>query len=53
MVQAQVNRGLISLDADLTSTDVNEGYITCSKSKINSTMQDAGINNATTTCTNQ
>ena len=45
MAQAKVNRELASLGADLTCTDVNEGYITCSKSKVNSTIQDAEINN--------
>ena len=45
MAQAKVNRELASLGADLTSTDVNEGYLTCSKSKVNSTIQDAEVNN--------
>ena len=45
MVQARVNRELASLRADLTSTDVNEGYITYRKSKINSTVQATEENN--------
>ena len=35
MAQATVNRELVSLGADLTSTDFNKGCITCTKSKIN------------------
>ena len=30
MAQAQANRELTSLGADLTSTNVHEGYLTCS-----------------------
>ena len=45
MVQAKVNRKLASLGANLTSTDVNEGYIACSKSIINSMVQDTEDNN--------
>ena len=40
MVQSIFNRELGSLGADLTSTDVNKGYMTQSKSKINSMVQD-------------
>ena len=39
MVQAKSNRELASLGADLTSPDVNEGYITCTKWTISSTVQ--------------
>ena len=45
MVQAKVNRELASLGADLSSSDMNEGYITCSKSKINSVIHGAEENN--------
>ena len=45
MVQGKINRELACLRADLTSTDVNEGYITCSKSKNNSMVQDTEENN--------
>ena len=45
MVQAKINKELARLGADLTSTDVNEDYITCSKSKINSMVQDIEENN--------
>ena len=45
IVQAKVNQELATLGTDLTCTDVNEGYITSSKSKINSTVQDAEENN--------
>ena len=47
-MQAKINRELASLGADLTRTDVNEGYIACSKSKINSTVQDTEENNVLT-----
>ena len=40
-----LNRKLAGLDADLTSTDVNKGYKTHSKSKINSTVQDTEEDN--------
>ena len=40
MVQAKLNSELESLGTDLSSTDVNEGYITCSKLKFNSKAQD-------------
>ena len=46
LVQAKVNRELTSLGADITSTDVHEGYLTCSKSKVNSTEQETEENNA-------
>ena len=36
---------MASLEADLTSTGVNEVYITHDKSKVNSTIQDAEGNN--------
>ena len=36
---------MAGLGTDLTSIDVNEGYITCSKSIINSTVQDTEENN--------
>ena len=45
MVQAKVNMELLSLGADLTGINVNKGYTTCSKSKINSTVQDTEENN--------
>ena len=45
MVQENINRELPSLGVDLTSTDINKGYITWSKSKINSTVQDTEENN--------
>ena len=45
MVQANVNRELTSLGVDITSTDVHEGYLKCSKLKINSTVQDTEENN--------
>ena len=41
MVQAKVNREFTSLGADLTSPDINGGYIRCIKSKNNSMVQDA------------
>ena len=45
MVQAKSNRDLASLGADLASSDVNEGYRTCSKTKGNSRVQDTEKNN--------
>ena len=36
---------MASLGADLTSSDANESYITCSKLNINSTVQDIEENN--------
>ena len=45
MTQAKVNRELEGLGADLTITDINKGYITCSMSKINSTVQDTEESN--------
>ena len=33
------------MGADLTSTDINKGYITCSKSNINSMVQHTEENN--------
>ena len=45
IVQAKVNRELASLGADLTSIDMNKGYITCSKSKASSVMHGAKENN--------
>ena len=45
MVQAKVNRDLVSLEAEINSTNVNEGYITHSKSTINSTLQETEVNN--------
>ena len=45
MVQANVNRELTCLEADLTRTDVNEVYITCSISKASSAMHGAEGNN--------
>ena len=44
-VQTKVNRELTSLGADLTSTYINEGNITCSKSKINVMVQNTEENN--------
>ena len=45
MAQAKNNRELANLGADQASTDVNEGYTTCSKAKINSMVQDTEENN--------
>ena len=45
MVQAKVNREWESLGADLTSTDIIEGYIAYSKSKASSVMCWAEENN--------
>ena len=45
MVKAKVNRKLAGLGAELTSTGINKGYITCSKSKNNSLVQDTEGNN--------
>ena len=45
MVQAKVNRELTSLGADLTSTGVHKGNLTCSKPKLNFTVQDTEENN--------
>ena len=45
MAQAKLNRELASLGADLMSTDASEGYIACSKLKINSASQGTGENN--------
>ena len=45
MVQAKVNRQLTNLGDDLTSIDVHKGYLTCSKSKVNSTVPDTEENN--------
>ena len=44
MVQAKVNRELAGLGADLTSADMSESYITCSK-KASSAMHWAEENN--------
>ena len=41
MAQAKVNSKLALFGAGLTSTDMSEGYITCSKSKINSAIHEA------------
>ena len=45
MAQVKVHRELAGLGADLTNSDIIEGYITNSKSKINSMVQDTGENN--------
>ena len=45
MAQANVNRELTGLGANLTSTDVYKGNLTCSQSKVNSTVQDTEKNN--------
>ena len=45
MMQVKSNRELANLGADLTSTDMTKGYITCIKSKINPAIQGAGENN--------
>ena len=45
MAQAKANRKLTSLEADLTSTDMSEGYITCSRSKAGTAMHGAEKNN--------
>ena len=39
MAQAKVNIELAGLGADISSTDVSQDSITCSKSKINSAIQ--------------
>ena len=44
MQQAKVNRELASLEADLTSANLSEGYITCSKSKASSAIHEAEDN---------
>ena len=44
MMQENVNRELASLGAKLTSANVNDGYITYSKSNINSMVQDTEEN---------
>ena len=44
-MQAKFNRELPGLGADLTSTDVNEGYIKHIKSKTNSMVPDTETNN--------
>ena len=43
-MKEKVNMELASLRADLTNTNVIDSYITHSKSKINSTIQDAEVN---------
>ena len=45
MVHTIVNRELASLGADLTSTHVSKGYVTCCKSEINSAIHGAEENN--------
>ena len=45
MLQVKVNRELTNLGADLTSTDMSEGYVTQSKPKNNSTIHGAEENN--------
>ena len=45
MPQAKVTRELESLRADLASTDVHEWYLTCSKSKVHSTVQNTKEHN--------
>ena len=45
MVKTTVNREYASLGADLTSTNMSEGYITCHKSKARSTMHGAEEHN--------
>ena len=45
MAQVKANRKLASLGADLLSTDVSKGYITCIKTKISSAVQNAEENN--------
>ena len=45
MVLAKVNRECASLGADLTSTDMSEGYVTYSKSKASSVMHGTEENN--------
>ena len=45
-MQTKVNRVLTSLGANLTSTDMSEGYITQSKSKASSVMHGTEENNA-------
>ena len=44
MAQAKIDRELTGLGADLTSTDVHAGYLTCSKSKVHSVLQDTEEN---------
>ena len=44
MVQAKINMELTSLGGDLTH-DVHEGYLMCSKSKVNSTVHNTVENN--------
>ena len=41
MVQAKINKELVSLEAELTSTDIREIYVTQSKSKNNSAIHEA------------
>ena len=45
MAQAKVNKELASLRADLTSTDMSEGYVTCSRSNASSVMPATEENN--------
>ena len=45
MAPAKMNRDLANMGADLTSTDMSEGYVTQSKSKSNSTICGAEENN--------